>query len=321
MRRPRPLPATLSDAFTVGEALTAGVTPDRLRTPDLARPFTGARSRVDPLGTRAQALALLPLLGPDQYFSHLTAAELHGMRLPEQRRRGLHLTHRHASRAMRRPLVIGHKSRMPIDVIRLSDGLPVSAPVDAWCECGAILGVDDLVIMADGLVSRRDALASLPDLGRAVRSRQGRRGAARLRLALDMVRPGSDSARETALRLLLVRAGFPEPKVNAPLLDRHGRVIAHGDLVWPTDRVIVEYDGRQHAEDRRQFAIDIRRLDDIAAAGYRVIRVDRELMSNPTDLYRRLRSALALARGRVSGSSGRNEPDERPLGRRVSGGW
>ena len=80
--------------------------------------------------------------------------------------------------------------------------------------------------------------------------------------------------------------------VNAPIRDRHGRVVAHGDLVWPEFRVMLEYEGRQHAEDPRQFAIDIRRLDDIAALDYRVIRVDRELFAARDELFQRISSGL-----------------------------
>ena len=50
--------------------------------------------------------------------------------------------------------------------------------------------------------------------------------------------------------------------------------------MWPEHRVVLEYDGRQHAEDPKQFANDIRRLDDIAEAGYRHIRVDKTLIAD-----------------------------------------
>ena len=109
---------------------------------------------------------------------------------------------------------------------------------------------------------------------------------------MQSIRANSDSARETMLRLAVTRAGFPEPSVNAPLRDGAGRVIAHGDLVWPEFRVVLEYEGRQHAEDPEQFAIDIRRLDRIAEASYRVIRVDRQLMAARAQLVRTISTAL-----------------------------
>ncbi|MCU1534325.1 MAG: hypothetical protein JWR53_806, partial [Glaciihabitans sp.] len=77
-----------------------------------------------------------------------------------------------------------------------------------------------------------------------------------------------------------------------PISNGFGAVIAHGDLTWPRERVILEYDGRQHAEDPAQFAVDIRRLDDLMEEGWRVIRVDRELLRRSAVLLGKLRTAL-----------------------------
>lgn len=146
--------------------------------------------------------------------------------------------------------------------------------------------------MGDGLLSRRGAVATIRQLRHAVSCRVGRRGTARLRAALDQIRPNTDSARETLLRLMLIRAGLPEPDINAELRDRSDRLVAHGDLVWPGFGVVVEYDGRQHAESRQQFAIDIRRLNDIAELGFLIIRVDRTLMDERRTLLGRVERAL-----------------------------
>jgi hypothetical protein len=202
---------------------------------------------------------------------------------------------------MRRPGVVGHVEAMGgANARETPSGLPASAPVDAWCESAALLTIDELIVMGDGLVSRRIPVATLARLAETVDARSGRRGTALLRIALQSIRPNSDSARETMLRLAVTRAGFPEPEVNAPLRDKAGRAIAHGDLVWPEFRVVLEYEGRQHAEDPDQFAIDIRRLDRIAEAGYRVIRIDRQLMAARAQLVRTIATALAAGGWRAS---------------------
>ncbi len=85
MRHPAPRPESLARTFTVREAMAAGMSRDRLRARDLAHPFVGARAADTPVDVRGLALALAPLLTAGQYFSHLTAAELHGMRMPEGR--------------------------------------------------------------------------------------------------------------------------------------------------------------------------------------------------------------------------------------------
>lgn len=52
---------------------------------------------------------------------------------------------------------------------------------------------------------------------------------------------------ESRLRLLIVLAGLPEPKVDHKFYDEHGRVRRRLDLRYLVIRLIVEYDGRQHA--------------------------------------------------------------------------
>ena len=293
MTRAAPLPVELGEQFLVSLALATGIGPGRLRRTDLSRPFRGARARSAPSTSRELARALVPLLHDNQWFSGVTAADLHGLRMPERfSSYPLHVTTWGTHRSMRRPGIVGHKTARRPDLNRTDDGVPVSSPTAAWVECAAQLTVDDLTVMADGLVSRRHPVSTIEELRVAAGAARGQRGSARLREALPLVRPGTDSARETLLRLAVVRAGYPEPVVNAPIRDRHGRVVAHGDLVWPEFRVMLEYEGRQHAEDPRQFAIDIRRLDDIAALDYRVIRVDRELFAARDELFQRISSGL-----------------------------
>lgn len=90
-----------------------------------------------------------------------------------------------------------------------------------------------------------------------------------------MVRPRTDSPTETELRLDLVEFGLPEPEVNVDIFDSFGRLIAIGDLVYRRYRVIVEYDGDHHRRDRAQYERDVDRLDDLARAGWRVVRFNR----------------------------------------------
>lgn len=241
---------------------------------------------------RLRAIRIVPRLTETSRFSHLTAAELQHLRLPAHAAStALHVTGRDAVRGVRRLGVVGHRSRRAITP-SLVDGLPCSDPITAWCECSELLPLDDLIVMADGLLRRRAPLATFVQLEDAVAARQGARGVRTLQRALAETRAGTDSATETALRLLLVRAGFPEPVINGPLLDHDDRFLGYGDLVWPAHRIVVEYEGRQHAEDRAQFAIDIRRIDRILEAGYRHIRVDSVLLRDRTRLVRTLTTAF-----------------------------
>jgi len=164
--------------------------------------------------------------------------------------------------------------------LRLVAGIPVSSPLDTFVELGTLLGHADLVAVGDWLVldpryrrthdprpcatpvSLRDALERQRPWG----VREARRAAMRVRL-------GVESPQETRLRLLLEDAGLPSPICGMLVHDRQGAEIGYFDMVWPEERVIVEYDGDQHRTDVAQYEKDILRFDRATAGGWRVVRV------------------------------------------------
>jgi hypothetical protein len=302
MPDPGPLPESLApNGFTVEEARRHGVTRSRTRSSDLHAPFYGVRVQGAAPDVLARATAYAAVMPPSQVFSHLTAARLHGLRMPQgPEEADLHVTALAPARPPRGAGVIGHGAqRTPITVVH---GLRVLSAIDTWCQLSAHLGLDDLVVMGDGLVARKNPLASMNRLRAAVSDYSGR-GCRKLREALELVRPGSDSARETMLRLVVLRAGFPDPEVNGPILNSFGAKIGHGDLVFRDYRLILEYEGRQHSDNARQFALDISRLDDIMEERWRVIRVDQALMARRATLLDKIDRGLRDGGWRPSGSS------------------
>lgn len=91
--------------------------------------------------------------------------------------------------------------------------------------------------------------------------------------ALESVRLGMESPRETLLRLLLIRGGLPEPDAGVEIVDGHGKFLARVDLCYREWRVVVEYDGDQHRTDPRQYSRDIARIEALQRAGWTVVRV------------------------------------------------
>jgi hypothetical protein len=83
MRRPPPLPPQLATAFSTDEARAAGVTRRRTRATDLVHPFYDVHAALPLETTLARAQAFRHVMHPHQFFSHLTAAELLGLRMPE----------------------------------------------------------------------------------------------------------------------------------------------------------------------------------------------------------------------------------------------
>jgi hypothetical protein len=244
-------------------------------------------------GTPDLAAAYATRMPPDQYFSHWTAAVLLGLRLPEGPLPStLDVSVPSPRRAPRLKGVRGHELLSTIRTHTLPNGLRVSDAVETWCQLAVELSLDDLIVMGDGLVGRKNPLATVAELEAAVAEWGSRPGGPALRRALLEIRCRTDSARETMLRLFIVRAGFPEPVVNFEICNRFGAVIGLGDLAFPTYRVLLEYDGGQHRSDERQFHIDISRLDAFMEEKWRVIRVNKSLMQQRSTLLSKVRSAL-----------------------------
>jgi very-short-patch-repair endonuclease len=97
--------------------------------------------------------------------------------------------------------------------------------------------------------------------------------------------------------MLLVLAGLPEPEVNLEIRDDNGVVVLRFDLSYPSVRLAVEYDGRQHLQDVGQWERDVERRDQVDSTGWRLLTVtSRGLFRDPEDTVTRVREALA-ARG------------------------
>jgi len=281
-------------AFVVGAGGAAGVTRGRTRSKDLIAPFRGVRAPREQLGDALSARrAMGLLLGPQEALSHLTAARHLGMRTPQGHAVAgpVHVT-TYGGRPVRRAGVVAHRGHATCARVEV-DGVRLSHPTETWLHLAASLDLDDLVVMGDGLVRRRRPDTTPEGLRAAFAAHPRLVGAQRIREALEAIRPGTDSARETLLRLLIVRAGFPEPEINGEIRDGRGVVVAHGDLVWRDARLIVEYDGDHHRTDREQWSIDIDRIGRLQALGWTVIRVDAALYARSAVLFSRLRTAFS----------------------------
>lgn len=298
MPRPAVLPDELDGgAFSIRRAALLGVSPKRLRASDLMIPFTGVRaSPVGSAGLEQRCRWYAERMRACEVFSHRTAALLHGLPVPPAPDGRLDVGASVPHGIPRTAGIRGHRLR-PSDVRLVSiRGLRAVSAVDAWCQLTPELSVRQLVVLGDALMQRRHPIASMDELRTAVHRYAGRRGSRALAAAFDQVRPRTDSPAETELRLDMVAAGLPEPEVNVPILDDSGRLIAIGDLAYPGYRVLVEYDGDHHRRDPTQYARDVDRLDDVARAGWRIIRFNRSHRGRRRqERLARVREALSRA--------------------------
>lgn len=174
------------------------------------------------------------------------------------------------------------------DEIQTIAGLRVTTPARTALDLACRYPVDRAVAAIDALARATDLKVSEVDsLGERYR---GRRGIARARVALPLVDKGAESPRETWLRLLLIRAGFPRPQTQIPVYD-YGALIACLDMGWQDIKVAVEYEGDHHRTDQRQFNKDIRRAKTLAEIGWTVVRVTIE--DTPGGVIARVAAAWA----------------------------
>jgi hypothetical protein len=254
-RSPAKLPEGLtSTPFHVQAARAAGVTPDRLRGRDLARPFHGVRSLSPPSGVVELCAAFRPRMRSDDIFSHGTAAALWGMPLPgyvtDAR---LHVTSPEQSRAVRGRGVAGHTQRLHPDDLSTVQGLPVASPQATWVQLSTTLPWWELLAIGEFIITGLPfdsvlSLASEDDIDLAHRRAGASRGSRARRRALGHLREGAFSRPESLCRLLFELAGLPEPLINCPVLDARGSFLGLPDLIWPEFKVAFEYEGDFHRE-------------------------------------------------------------------------
>jgi len=261
--------------FTIRQGLERGYTAAELRSMAFTRPARGARITAA-VGDEARALleAVRVLARQDSFFCHTTAARIHGMPLPSrfEREARVHLASPTGGSRMRRPGVVGHRLKSAVEEV---DGLRVEARADTFVHLATMLSLEELVAVGDWLVStkRRDPL-TVQDLTDALRRYEGARGLNLARRALALVCVGSESPRESLLRLLIIGA-LPAPVLQHEVFDATGMFVARLDLSWPRLKLAVEYDGEHHTDPAQQERDRIRR-EKLRALGWHIIVVTKD---------------------------------------------
>lgn len=167
--------------------------------------------------------------------------------------------------------------------------LPVTTPERTAFDIGRTLGIGRAVARLDAL-SRATGL-KVRDVEEVAARHRGARGLRQLERLLPMVDAGSQSPKETWLRLLLINDGLPRPQTQIPVAGANGYPFAYLDMGWAEWMVAVEYDGDQHRSDRTQYVKDIRRIAELERMGWIIIRVVAE--DRPAEILRRVRTAIA----------------------------
>lgn len=294
--RPSPLPLDTPAAFTVSDALARGISPRRLRAKDLDRPFHGTRARSS-LAPDQRLRVLLAALPTHAFVCGATAAALWGLPLSAAMEADAWARPRigvpPGETRVRRDGVVGCRLEIePGDVAEVR-GIAMLSPSRAWIDVSRDLALPWMLALTDALIARRDGLVAIDDLAAVHRRFLGGRGSRVRERALALADDGSESPRESMVRLILVEAGLPAPECNVVIRDGD-RFVARVDMLFRGGRLIVEYDGDHHRDPDRWSRDQIRRAE-LEALGYRVTVVTRRDFDDPGALVRRIRRLLAAA--------------------------
>jgi hypothetical protein len=184
--------------------------------------------------------------------------------------------------------VLTRRDALLDDETQLMNGRAVTTPERTAFDIGRRGAIRSAVVRLDALA--RATGFKVDDVLAIAKRHPHAPGLRRLEAALELVDPGSQSPRESYLRLLLIDAGLPRPQTQIPVLGTDGIPVAYLDLGWEEHMVAVEYDGEQHRTDRRQYVKDIRRQEMLERTGWIVVRVVAE--DGPANIIRRVRAAL-----------------------------
>jgi very-short-patch-repair endonuclease len=266
-----------------------------------ARVAAGTLQRVFPrtfavdhpaIGRHGRMLAAVLTCGEGAVLSHGSAAELIGL----WDRRAVPIdviAPRWSGRKVQD--VRWHNVRPPLpDEVEVRDGIPCTTPSRTLVDMAGRVGEKSL----RRLVEQAAVLRAL-DVAQVdhVLARGRRRGAPRLRVALNAWRSGDEEAPrlrsllEARLFPGLVEAGLPRPRCNTRL--RVDDECFEVDLLWEEQRLVIETDGEETHGTRVAFQHDRWRDQVLTAAGYRTARVTwSQLEDEPSAVISRIQRML-----------------------------
>lgn len=282
--------------YTRADLLERGAHSRLFTSGTLLRVLPGCYTRADaPASLHEIARVLQVRRMPGATISHESAAELLGLPLPMHLTRAggalIHCRSGAGGRVRRGRLVHAHPSDPPLRYrVR---GLLVSHPVVVLQELTARMTHDERVIALDALAGRGTAIPQMPlaRIREVAADLQGR-GAQRIRDAAGDARERVWSPMETRTRLLLVRAGYPEPTPNLEVRDPLTGSLVILDLAFPALRVAIEYDGDQHRVDRAQWRRDRHKDEMLHRLGWVIVRITADDLRVPDAFFLRLSAAL-----------------------------
>jgi hypothetical protein len=172
--------------------------------------------------------------------------------------------------------IVIHRDELPDDEIHVVRGIPATTPARTVFDLGRRDRRTRALIAVDAVANATSLRAQ--DVLPLVERHPGVRGLVQLRDVLDLMDSGAESPQETRTRLLLVDAGLPRPQTQIVVRNGYGVPFARIDMGWREYLVGVEYDGPQHWTNPSRRTRDIEKYAELDQRGWRIVRVNNELL-------------------------------------------
>jgi hypothetical protein len=216
----------------------------------------------DDLG--ATCAIVLESSAPDSTIVGFTAAQLHGLWLP-QRDEPIHIATavpELAGRAMtrtRRPQFRAHRRELVGEDRAVVNGVQTLTLARTWRDLAAVLTLPDLVAAGDCALRFG---ARIEEIVAVIARSRGQRGARNAKAALPLLDARSRSRPESHLRVAITGPDMPRFEVNVSIYRPEGGWLAEPDLSLEEALIALEYQGSDHGKVKRMRK-DITRFTDM----------------------------------------------------------
>lgn len=270
----------------------AGLTRRQTQSSRFTSPTRGLRLITEAAQDRSALTAGLAAVRPDAVVTDLAAAVAWELPLPfwaEATARPTSIAVSPGRAQPRRASARGRRLDLPDGHVTDLRGLRLTTPARTWLDCAEPLPFAHVVAMGDAVLHRN--LSTTDELAQLCQWAFRRRGVVKARRALPLLEAGAESPGESLARVALITGGVPRPLCNANIwVD--GEWLARVDMLWPTARVIVEYDGIVHLPEAQRRKDALRR-NLLQAAGYYVIVLTADDLRQPERMCMTVKTALA----------------------------
>lgn len=184
----------------------------------------------------------VPLLASDAVVSHLSAAVLHGLPVWGDAPLGrVQVTRPLAGRGKSRGYVHQHVARLAADEVTEIGGIRVTTLERTVVDLGRTLNTQQAVAAGDAALrygAQSERLRAVLERGR------GWPGIPVARRVVAFLDARSESAGESASRVVLHRIGLPPSDLQLVVIDDHdGEFVGRSDFGWRGHRTLGEFDG------------------------------------------------------------------------------